>query len=365
MKSNFLKSYFGKTVLNIIFSSIVFFIVTIFAIYNSIVYTQSKNTNLINQNYINEVFSGTFISIILAVALGIIAFAIAFTFLENKKNRYINYLYSTIKQMSDGDLSTEISVESDDELSGMAHNLNLMRIRLRKLIDNERDSEKTKNELITNIAHDLRTPLTSILGYLEILVNDKSLDNTKRDEYTHIAYEKSKKLEVLIEDLFSFTKMTYGKLAINVEKIDIVRLLYQLVDELFPLFEKENMTCEINTKINALLIVADPKLLVRLFENLINNAIKYGKDGKKIDINIEENEHTVDIKVINYGKLIPKDSIEKLFDKFYRVDKDRSSTTGGTGLGLAIAKSIVELHGGKILVTSDFRGTIFNVSLNK
>lgn len=363
MKSSFLKSYFGRTVINILFSSIVFFITTIFAIFNSFIFTQNKNVNIFNQNYAFNNLNATMTSIILSFALGIIAFTIVFIFLEYKRNAYIEYLYKSIKDISDGDFSSDIKVESDDELSNIAYNLNIMQVRIRELMENERKSEKSKNELITNIAHDLRTPLTSILGYLEILVKDKELSNENRDKYTHIAYEKSKKLEVLIEDLFSYTKMTYGELSINPENIDIVRLIYQLSDELYPLFEKENITCNISTNKNSMIIFADPKLLARLFENLINNAIKYGKDGKKIDIAMEAMDGKVDIKVINYGKLIPEESLNKLFDKFYRVDKDRSSATGGTGLGLAIAKSIVDLHKGSIEVTSDFKGTIFDVTL--
>lgn len=319
--------------------------------------------NIFNQNYAIKSADATFISIILSCIFGIIAFTIVFIFLEYKRNAYIQYLYKAIIDISEGDFSSEIKVESDDELSKIAYNLNLMQIRIKELMENERKSEKSKNELITNIAHDLRTPLTSILGYLEILVRDKDLSIDNRDKYTHIAYEKSKKLEVLIEDLFSYTKMTYGELAVNPENIDIVRLIYQLVDELYPLFDKNEMVCNINASINSIVIDADPKLLARLFENLINNAIKYGKDGKKIDVNIEDAGDTIDIKIINYGKLIPEESIGKLFDKFYRVDKDRSSVSGGTGLGLAIAKSIVDLHKGDINVTSDFRGTIFAVKL--
>ncbi|MCQ2609372.1 MAG: HAMP domain-containing histidine kinase, partial [Lachnospiraceae bacterium] len=313
MKNKILKTYYGRTVLNVIFSSIVFFIVVIFALYNTIIVRQEKNINIFNQSFIVEILNGTFLSILLSILLALVAFTLTYIFLEHRRNKYIEYIYDSVERISKGDLTKEIKVISEDELSLMARNLNLMQVRIRKLIENERLSEKSKNELITNIAHDLRTPLTSILGYLELLENNKSIDDTQREKYTKVAFEKSKKLEVLVEDLFSYTKMTYGKLAINVENIDIVRLLNQLVDELYPLFEKEDIVCEIKSKINSMHIIADPKLLARLFENLVNNAIKYGKEGKRIDIVIDdlEDEDKVMIRVINYGKLIPKESLDK------------------------------------------------------
>ena len=280
-------------------------------------------------------------------------------------NLYIEDIYLGIEKMSKGDLTSKIDSRGDDELSMMAFNINLMQDTINKLIISEKESEKTKNELITNIAHDLRTPLTSIIGYLDILVNNTSLPEDKKKDYIGIAFEKSKKLEVLIEDLFSFTKMNYGdELAVNKERIDLIELLNQLVSELYPLFETNGLECDLQTNVNSLFMNLDPKLIVRLFENLINNAIKYGKDGKNIIIKVKENKRldNVEISVINFGKLIPEESLKKIFDKFYRVDNSRTSETGGTGLGLAIAKSIVELHNGEITVKSDTDGTEFKVT---
>ena len=178
------------------------------------------------------------------------------------------------------------------------------------------------------------------------------------------SFEKSKKLEVLIEDLFSFTKMNYGdELVVNRERIDIVELLNQLVSELYPLFENNDLECSFQSNVNSLFMNLDPKLIVRLFENLINNAIKYGKDGKVIIIKLKyiKDADIVEIIIINYGRLIPEEALKKIFEKFYRVDNSRTSSTGGTGLGLAIAKSIVELHDGEISVKSDADGTEFKV----
>lgn len=335
-------------------SSIVLLAITSFFVYNTIITVDNKeNINLY--------------SLILFILIGIVAFAITFIFLERRRNNYIEDIYAGIERMSKGDLTTKLDINGDDELSLMAFNINIMQDTINKLIESEKESEKSKNELITNIAHDLRTPLTSIIGYLEILVNNYNISDEKKKEYINIAFEKSKKLEILIEDLFSFTKMNYGdELIVNRERIDIVELLNQLISELYPLFEKNDMECSLQTNVNKLMLNLDPKLIVRLFENLINNAIKYGKDGKNIVVKIKNNKklENVEISIINFGRLIPEESLKKIFDKFYRVDNSRTSETGGTGLGLAIAKSIVELHNGNISVKSDSAGTEFKVVFN-
>ncbi|MBR1454715.1 MAG: HAMP domain-containing histidine kinase, partial [Lachnospiraceae bacterium] len=260
MRSRLFKNYYSRFVLNVVSASIILFAFTSFLVYNTIILEDNKeNINLY--------------SLILFLLLGIVAFAITFIFLERKRNNYIEEIYQGIEKMSQGDLNSKIESKGDDELSMMAFNINVMQDTIKKLIVSEKESEKTKNELITNIAHDLRTPLTSIIGYLDILVNNENLPPEKKKDYLGIAFEKSKKLEVLIEDLFSFTKMNYGdELVVNRERIDIVELLNQLVSELYPLFENNDLECSFQSNVNSLFMNLDPKLIVRLFENLINNA---------------------------------------------------------------------------------------------
>ncbi|MBP3201495.1 MAG: HAMP domain-containing histidine kinase [Lachnospiraceae bacterium] len=353
MRNRLFKNYYSRFVINVVFASVILFAFTSFLVYNTIIIEDNKeNVNLY--------------SIILFLAFGVIVFALTFIALERKRNHYLDEIFLGIERISKGDLNSKIEAKGDDELSLMALNINLMQDTINKLIISEKESEKTKNELITNIAHDLRTPLTSIIGYLDILVNNKTLDEEKKNNYLSIAFEKSKKLEVLIEDLFSFTKMNYGdELVLKKERIDIVELLNQLLSELYPLFETNNLEYSLQSNVSSKMMDLDPKLIVRLFENLINNAIKYGKDGKNIVVKLKSIEELskVEISVINFGKLIPEQSLKKIFDKFYRVDNSRTSETGGTGLGLAIAKSIVELHGGEITVKSDTDGTVFKVTL--
>lgn len=231
-------------------------------------------------------------------------------------------------------------------------------------MDKEREAERTKNELITNVAHDLRTPLTSIIGYLEILSSKSSpLPPEMQKKYIDIAYSKSKRLEKLIEDLFGFTKLNYGKISMQVAEVDIIKLLGQLLEESYPNFSNKGLSYELQSNVSAKIISADGNLLARLFDNLINNAIKYGAEGKRVLVKVHASKEMVQVSVTNYGYVIPPEELPLIFDKFYRVEQSRSTHTGGTGLGLAIVKNIVDMHGGDITVKSDLNGTVFTVTL--
>ena len=149
----------------------------------------------------------------------------------------------------------------------------------------------------------------------------------------------------------------------HVGKVDVVKLLSQLLEEFYPSFVDKNLSYELQSNVPGKVITADGNLLARLFDNLINNAIKYGADGKRVLVKIQVAEPTVTVSVTNYGYVIPADELPFIFNKFYRVEQSRSTNTGGTGLGLAIAKNIVDMHGGTIQVTSDLNGTVFTVKL--
>ena len=157
--------------------------------------------------------------------------------------------------------------------------------------------------------------------------------------------------------------MNYGKLSMHVGKVDIVKLLGQLLEEFYPNFVDRNLSYELHSNVPAKVIDADGNLLARLFDNLINNAIKYGADGKRVLVQIHAGDEVVSVSVTNYGYVIPADELPLIFNKFYRVEQSRSTHTGGTGLGLAIAKSVVDMHGGTIQVKSDLDGTVFTVKL--
>ena len=301
--------------------------------------------------------------VLLYLILGILLFSVTFMILQEPYIRYISRISEAVQNISEGNLNTVIDVIGDDEFSSMAANLNHMAADIKKLMEKERESERTKNELITNVAHDLRTPLTSIIGYLELLAGNQQVPADMQHKYIEIAYGKSRRLQKLIEDLFGFTKLNCGKIAMHVGQIDIVKLLGQLVEEAYPNFVEKGLSYDLQSNVPAKIINADGNLLARLFDNLIGNAIKYGADGKRVLVQIHAESETVTVSVTNYGYVIPTDELPLIFNKFYRVEQSRSSSTGGTGLGLAIAKEIVDMHGGTISVASDLNGTVFTVKL--
>ena len=364
MRDDLEKKFQTKVIMNILFSLVVSILVETILVSN--VSTFSK-LHIINQESDTLLVRGSgsdLVVILILVVFGIGVFTLSFWLLQRKSFVYIDDILHAIKKISSGDLNTNIDVRGDNEFSEIAANINKMSEEIRVLMESERHNEKSKNEMITNIAHDLRTPLTSILGYLD-LINKRELTEDTKKEYLKIVYEKSKKLQDLIESLFSFTKTNSSKLVLKIDKIDIIKLLCQLMEEFYQIFEDQGITCCVNTNIDSYVIDGDGTLLARLFDNLINNAVKYGADGKRIDVKIIAENNIVKIAVINYGKVIPQDELPLIFDKFYRVDQARNSGTGGTGLGLAIAKNITELHHGVIEVTSDLGGTVFSVTLPK
>lgn len=363
MKSNRQKKFHTRVLANIIYSLVITMLFEVFFV--NVIVSMSLYSNM-KQSQNELVFSAVHfetVVVLFFVLFGIVLFTAIFYLLQRRSFSYIQKLSDAMRAIAEGNLNTYVQVEADNEFSDMASNLNYMIKELNALMERERESERTKNELITNIAHDLRTPLTSIIGYLELISKSKNLTEETRINYTEVAYTKAKKLQKLIEDLFGFTKLNYGKIALNLSKVDLVKLLTQLMDEFYPSFSNNNLAYSLKSNLNSVIITADPNLLARLFENLIGNAIKYGAEGKEINVKIAATASIVKVSVINYGKVIPEDEIGLIFEKFYRLEQSRSSKTGGTGLGLAIAKNIVELHGGTIEVKSDLEGTHFIVSL--
>jgi two-component system, OmpR family, sensor histidine kinase VanS len=298
----------------------------------------------------------------LTIAVGIVLFITYFLLLTKKFVHYIKKLAEGINEISLGNLDNRIIIKNEDEFALIADKLNQMADDIKRIMENERRSEYAKNELITSVAHDLRTPLTSIIGYLD-LVSSKELSEEIQKKYIEIAYSKSKRLEKLIEDLFTYTKFNFGEVKANYTEVDMVKLVDQLLDEFYPSFSDYKLEYEFTTDYPSVVIKADGDLLARAFANLISNAIKYGKDGKKIIFDMVKNEVGVVVSVTNFGEVIPQKDLEMIFQRFYRVESSRSSETGGSGLGLAIAQSIIEMHGGTIRAESNGERTVFTVEL--
>ena len=225
-----------------------------------------------------------------------------------------------------------------------------------------RENEQKKDELIVYLAHDIKTPLTSMIGYLSLLSEIKDMPQEQRNRYIDIALDKSYRLEDLINELFDVARFNSEKIVLEKEEINLNLMLEQIADDFYPTLK------EMNKKINftsdeKTILYADPDKLSRVFNNLIKNAVNYSKENTDIDISIMTKENQATVKITNKGKQIPKEKLDKIFEKFYRLDSSRTSKTGGSGLGLAIAKEIVELHGGRIYAESDMKETTFSVTL--
>jgi len=363
LKNDINHRFHTRVIANIFYSAIVTVLIEIFLVTNVSLIASYMRSSQKDNAFLEMLTSFDVVVIIIYVVFGIGIFAVTFLLLQEKSMRYIGRISDAMQRISEGDLNITVDLEGDDEFSVMAASLNKMVGDLRDLMDKEREAERTKNELITNIAHDLRTPLTSIIGYLELLSKDGVIDQELQKKYIGIAYVKTKRLEKLIEDLFGFTKLNYGKISMNVSKVDVIKLLSQLLEEFYPSFMDKNLSYELQSNVPVQIVSADANLLARLFDNLINNAIKYGADGKRILVKVHGSEELVSIQVVNYGYVIPEEELPLIFNKFYRVEQSRSTNTGGTGLGLAISKSIVDMHGGTIHVSSDLSGTVFTVKL--
>lgn len=223
-------------------------------------------------------------------------------------------------------------------------------------------AEQRKDELVMYLAHDIRTPLTSVIGYLSLLEEEPDMPASERTKNIHIALEKAYRLEKMVNEFFEITRYNSKQIKLSKQNIDLYYMLVQLRDELLPTFMVQNHSIELAFDEN-ITIYADPEKLARVFSNILKNAATYSSPNTKIIVSVERTDRQISILFQNQGETLPVEKLSSLFDKFYRLDEARISDTGGTGLGLAIAKEIVLLHGGTITVHSENKTTIFSVVL--
>ncbi|MFD0673535.1 sensor histidine kinase [Cohnella sp. GCM10027633] len=289
--------------------------------------------------------------------------AILFFYLYTKPYAtYFKRISQGIRKLAAGDFASRVDVRSGDEFEAIAEDVNRASDQLRVAIERGDFAENSKDRLILNLAHDLRTPLTSVLGYLDYVLHNEKLTEEQARHYTQIAYAKSRRVEKLIEELFEIARLNHGKLPVERRSIDLGELLGQLIEELYPIFESSGVVARLDAPAPVLLS-GDGDLLARVFENLLTNAARYGKDGQFIDVRCAAEPGEAIVQVVNYGQAIPEDELPYLFDMFYKGDKARSMQGEGTGLGLFIAKNIVEQHAGAISADSNVIRTVFEVRL--
>ena len=282
--------------------------------------------------------------------------------LTRRKTKYIKEICSGIETISQGNLDYRIDKKGVDELSILSDKINSMSIDLKNIMEEERNAQRFKSELITNVSHDLRTPLTSLIGYIQ-LANDEKTSLKDKEKYIEIALQKSNKLKNLINDLFEYSKLESGGIKLEKEEINIIEIIEQSIGELSILARERNMTFSKNFS-KSIILNVDPNKIGRVFENIISNAVKYSTEGSTININAFEKNDGVIITFENTIDEEFEENAERLFDRFYRADKARNSEQGGSGLGLAIAKNIIELHGGRIWAESEEKIFRMNIKLN-
>ena len=317
------------------------------------VYDLSPNVYHFGIAAFNTIFDGGLLVIIWFIGL---------IFINYKLVKKVFYYVDAISQASADLLNKDVeNVELPIELEELQKKMNHLKRESEKNERLARENEQKKNDLIVYLAHDLKTPLTSMIGYLSLLDEIKDMPKKQREKYVSVALNKSYRLEDLINELFDIARFNSETIMLEKEEINLTLMLEQIIDDFYPVLTENNKEIKLNYN-GKVKIFVDPDKLARVFGNLIKNAISYSKDNL-IMINVQPFNDFVTITISNKGKKIPEEKLDKVFEKFYRVDSSRTSKTGGSGLGLAIAKEIVELHDGSIKATSDDDFTNFIVNL--
>jgi len=254
------------------------------------------------------------------------------------------------------------SIKMITELKPIEKRLTEIKKTLKKREQEAQEAEKRKNDLVVFLAHDLKTPLTSVVAYLTMLDSYKDMPEEERERYTHVALEKSIRLGELINEFFEITKFNLQDIVLEPVELNLSMMLEQVADEFYGVLQNKNLFCEVEAEEN-LMVYGDADKLARVFDNILRNAVSYCDANSTIRIQAEKTTEGHRITFSNKGKQIPPEKLDTIFEKFYRLDEARHSKTGGAGLGLAIAKEIVELHGGSIRAESDVNETHFIVVL--
>ena len=275
----------------------------------------------------------------------------------------LRHVIEELHYIADGHFDHRIPFVVKTDLQKVIDSINALVDSTVASMEEERQIEQSKDDLITNVSHDIRTPLTSIIGYLGLLKSSEL--NEDQTKYIQIAYDKALQMKALAEDLFEYTTLrssTNNKLVLA--PLHVNSMLEQVAAGFELEAEKKTITFNVITRPRDLVIDADAKMIVRMLNNLISNALKYGHGATEINLIANRvNNKFVELRVENNGEQIPKKSLQKIFDRFYRVESSRNLKTGGTGLGLAITKSIVDLHGGTIKCQSTAELTSFIIQL--
>ena len=295
----------------------------------------------------------------LALLIWIIGEVILVINLMKKASNYVEIISDATEKMFDQHVEY---IEMPEDLKATEERINNLKKESEENFKLAKEAEQRKNDLIVYLAHDLKTPLTSIIGYLSLLTEDKEIPNQDQKKYTNIALEKAYRLEDLINEFFEITKISFSKSKLAYTKVDLVLMIQQLSYEFTPMLKEKNLSCNIQGE-PSLMVSCDPGKIQRVFDNILKNAVNYSFSGQAIDIIVEKNNGNAVVSFENKGNTISAEELEKIFEKFYRLDQSRGTKEGGAGLGLAISKEFIELHKGTIKAESKENTIRFTVEL--
>ena len=341
----------GEILIAVVISIIAYFILSLFFENSLAILVENLNYELYEWIVHNR-------QMVLYIYIGTITIIIMYRFIS-KYVHSISKIYNSLDKILKEDNE---SIKLPDDINQFSEKMNKIKYDYISAKNRQRDAEQKKNDLIMYMAHDLKTPLTSIIGYLTLLSDEKNISKESQEKYIKIALDKSLRVEELINQFFDITRYNLHSMPINKSKINITYLLKQLVDECYPMLEKKKLKCVLEAP-DKVIYTGDGDKLARAFDNLLKNAINYSYEETEIKINLVQKDNKIFIAFINKGDKIPEYKLEKIFEKFYRGDSARITSTGGAGLGLAITKEIIDLHGGFISVKNDNEYIEFDIEL--
>lgn len=289
----------------------------------------------------------------------LIFLVILFRFSVSWFTKYFDEISAGMDQLAE---ESDAEMTLSPELDFMENKLNQVKNNLEKQKKAAHDSEQRKNDLVVYLAHDIKTPLTSVIGYLSLLDEAPDMPPEQKAKYVGITLEKAYRLEQLINEFFEITRFNLQTIVLNKVKINLLFMLQQMADEFYPMLTPQGKQVSVNVP-DGLTLWGDADKLARVFNNILKNAIAYSYENSVIDISAQQQDKNIMITFTNQGNPIPREKLETIFEKFFRLDTSRSTHTGGAGLGLAIAKEIVTAHGGHIFVQSHEEKTVFTVVL--
>ena len=357
LKNTFLDLFLKIILWSLFLPALITLIINILKIFNyQWLFDLNPNMYVILKSFIYSFFN-SFTGLLTLLIIWVIGFLIIIYFFVKKYN---NFIYSLTSQASKLVSDDEEFISLPQELEVFQKELNNLKREYLKNKKKALDNEQRKNDLIVYLAHDLKTPLTSVIGYLSLLEEIKDMPKKQREKYLKIVLDKAYHLEDLINELFDIARFNSETIILDKQELDINMMLRQLKEDFYPLLKENNKELILDMS-NSLWYKGDSEKLARTFSNLIKNAIYYSTSNDIVVKTLKKPQEII-ITFTNKGE-ISLDKLQKIFEKFYRADTSRTSKTGGSGLGLAISKEIIEKHGGKITATSKEGKTIFTISL--